>query len=181
MRTLEQCKAEVFRRSRRRILRRHMLWGCVPVALALTLVLALPARKAEQAPDGSDGMVEEMATQTVPLTLQIRQGEQCRDITDPERIQALYQMLTGGETVGSSGTTESPNYGTPQETVTMGSSGTTESPNYGTPQETVLVFYDAGSGQTFTYCFAGERCYRKETGQFVSLTPQQRQELEELL
>ena len=161
MRTLEQCKAEVFRRSRRRILRRHMLWGCVPVALALTLVLALPVKKAEQAPDGSDGMVEEMATQTVPLTLQIRQGEQCRDITDPERIQALYQMLTGGETVGSS--------------------GTTESPNYGTPQETVLVFYDAGSGQTFTYCFAGERCYRKETGQFVSLTPQQRQELEELL
>lgn len=161
MRTLEQCKAEVFRRSRRRILRRHMLWGCVPVALALVLVLALPAKNAEQAPDGSDGMVEEMATQTVPLTLQIRQGEQCRDITDPERIQALYQMLTGGETVGSS--------------------GTTESPNYGTPQETVLVFYDAGSGQTFTYCFAGERCYRKETGQFVSLTPQQRQELEELL
>ena len=161
MRTLEQCKAEVFRRSRRRILRRHMLWGCVPVALALTLVLALPARKAEQAPDGSDGMVEEMATQTVPLTLQIRQGEQCRDITDPERIQALYQMLTGGETVGSS--------------------GTTESPNYGTPQETVLVFYDAGSGQTFTYGLTGEGCYRKETGQFVSLTPQQRQELEELL
>lgn len=161
MRTLEQCKAEVFRRSRRRILLRHMLWGSVPVALALVLVLALPARKAEQAPDGSDGMVEEMATQTVPLTLQIRQGEQCRDITDPERIQALYQMLTGGETVGSS--------------------GTTESPTYGTPQETVLVFYDAGSGQTFTYCFAGERCYRKETGQFVSLTPQQRQELEELL
>lgn len=161
MRTLEQCKAEVFRRSRRRILRRHMLWGCVPVALALVLVLALPVKKAEQAPDGSDGMVEEMATQTVPLTLQIRQGEQCRDITDPERIQALYQMLTGGETVGSS--------------------GTTESPNYGTPQETVLVFYDAGSGQIFTYCFAGERCYRKETGEFVSLTPQQRQELEELL
>ena len=178
MRTLEQYREEIFRRSQRRIARRRIVLGCVPVVLVLILVLTLPMpdKNTTQTP-GADGMAEEMATQTAPMTLQIRYGDQYRDITDPERIASLYQMLAKAETVGSTGTTQSPNDKMPPDNLLQ----PPQAPTFGAPLETLLVFHDSRNGQTFTYCLTENGCYRTETNEWIPLTPQERQELEELL
>lgn len=173
MRSLEECKAEVYRRGAKRLRLRRGMLQCVPVILAVSAVLTLLLTVPEKNTGSSlNGVANEMAPQTASMTLQVCRGEQCRDITDPEQIGTLYRMLTEMETMGSAGSTLNP----PED-----SSGVNQTPNYESPSVTVLVFYDPAGGQTYTYRLTEEGCCRVETGENVELTPQQRQELEGLL
>lgn len=98
MRSLEECKAEVFRRSRERIRRRYLAAGVISLTLCITLLAVLPSPKdgiqfSELAPVGSIS----------GTSLQIRSGSQTWDTDSPQAAALLRTIREGFGTDGAAG------------------------------------------------------------------------------
>lgn len=102
MRSLEQCTAEVFRRSEQKIQKRKqmqkaMLTCCIPLTLCALAVLgwlSLPGTSKDSAPE-ADAAIVDGASGTVSETLQIRSKSRSLTITEITKItQILYLLET---------------------------------------------------------------------------------------
>lgn len=180
MRKLDECKAEVFRRSEGRIEKRKkrkkmFLFCCGPLVLcvAVLAVLMLPG-KMDYAP--SDGKTEMAGSQTGGTTAVEIRGNHLLSvysdlITDPARVQQICDTIRGYTAKGSV-----------DETMTDATDGA----NGALPPPAAPPFLEGGYTVTFLgtgeiYIIRGNQLTNKQTGQTVELSDSQLSQLKKLL
>lgn len=162
MRSLEECKAEVFRRSRQRIARRRRLTvGVVSLAFCLTVLASLPSPKDR---DGFEASVPEGAQigsiNSGDMSLQIRAGTQEWTVADREQAAALLRAIRDGfDTDGTTG-------------------GPPESVNGAGP---VVITFIWEEGRTLTYWLSGDTLLDSSTGQTQTVSPEFQNILETIM
>ena len=162
MRSLEGCKAEVFRRSKKRIARRRAMIGCVPVVCALVLALAWP--RPVEVPDGTVPEQETVAEVWMGYqSLDICQGGTVRTVTDSEKIQRLhgsvalhfmkFEYMDGAPPKENDGAMD-----------------------YGTEDggEGILLVFRTGDGREARFRLVGDKLTKLSTGESVLLSQEQR-------
>lgn len=177
MRNLEQCKAEVLRRSENRIKerrkkRRQVVAWCVPLVLCMTVFLGimLPSmgEKAKSAEwDYLDGAMTENGYVCDYQEVVIQDsGGSSRNVTSPEEVAELYEAIYALD----------PSIGTGQrETV-----GTVdpEAPIYGNEERTgrAITFFRTDGG-SISYILEGNVLYNLTWNLEIPLTQEQAAEL----
>ena len=171
MRTLTECKAEVFRRSHqirknRRKTGKRILAVCIPLALCtgIWIAAALPGTKAPTADylyNGTDGNIY---TGSICVYLEAAlldsQGDS-QKITDAERVSALFLLIQSFDTEAAgipSGKTEQPD------------AGNNHSSGLGAE---LLIVFSGADAQTCTYILRGSSLTNSETGKQLSLSDTQ--------
>lgn len=196
MRNLDECRAEVFRRSEARIRARKrrniaILTVCVPVVLCMALVLAvgLPGRAGDAAVDhGRVECVTEPAMGAMPvdsnfsLSLSVVRVEVKGmgldlTLTEPEKVEQIAKQLDAWKYT-TYGIALPPPEGTDQngeedepvdDIVVMG---------FG-EGITITLVMDQGEGKAYT--LLGDCLTEEDTGRTCVLTQSQRERLAELL
>ena len=177
MRTLEQCREEVFLRSRRRLRRRNQIrWAvgtaCIPLILAAVLLLpgspkGKESPRTEAVPDGAPP-VSVMGEHTVSVRLP---GAADVIPADPMLSVQLKAYFPSEETV-----TEPP-AGRPESAPVagVGASGGKEE-NYSSPAP--VVIHCRTEDRDLTYILTGNQLTCEQFGKTVTLSDDQRSRLE---
>lgn len=161
MRSLEECRAEVFRRSEDRIRRRRqrrnrILAVCVPLVLCVTVLAA----EMLQASGKREPPVNEASGDAV-RRIEVSGGSEQRSITDGHTLGELTEMLEG---------------------LTMGDADGSDyaslPPVTGDVYTITTVTY---AGKAAVYRLAGDRLTDETAGKTVCLSDKQAQELLALL
>jgi hypothetical protein len=180
MRNLDECRAEVFRRSeeiveKRRKRRKMVLSCCVPMVLCLAVlvVLMLPG-KMDYAP--SNGKTEMAGPQTGGTTAVEVRGNRFLSvysdlITDPVRVRQICDTIRGYTTKGNIDETLTD--------ATDGAGGLTRPPAAPPFQEDGYIVSFSGTGEVYT--LSGNKLTNKQIGQTVELSDDQLANLKELL
>ena len=161
MRSLEECRAEVFRRSKKKIARRRALIGCVPVACALVLVLVWPRPQ----PVAAEVQPEMEMVGQVWMGDQTLQIGSDRTVTDPEKVSTLYQTMEKHFV----------KYGYVDGEVPDGNGGSVD-----LDTGTLLVFRGE-DGREARFLLEEDRLIKVSTGEMVFLSQAQRMELLEMM
>lgn len=161
MRSLEECKAEVFRRSKKKIARRRALIGCVPVVCVLVLVLAWP--RPEPVTGGTKPEMETVGQ--VWMGYQTLQIGSDRTVTDPEKVSNLYCAMEEYFI----------KYGYVDGEVPDGNCGSVD-----LDTGTLLVFRGE-DGREARFLLEEDRLIKVSTGEVVFLSQEQRMELLEMM
>lgn len=164
MRSLEECKAEVFRRSKKKIARRRAMIGCVPVVCVLVLVLVWPRSE----PVVEEPQPEMETVGQVWMGYQTLQVGPDRTVTDPERVSQLYSAME----------MHFIKYGYVDGEVPDGNSGNDGSVDLGTG--TLLVFRGE-DGREARFLLEQRRLTKVSTGEVAFLSESQQRELLEMM
>lgn len=161
MRTLEECRQEIFLRSRQRIRRRKIITGviagCIPVVLTAVLLLA-PTPKSSDKATLSGAVPEQYAesaqtsgdSSRLPAVLEgyFHKSESAPDGAPPTEPPADPPTFAGGE-------------------------------NYASPAP-IRITCTTAEGDPVTYVLEGDTLTNEATGASVTLSPEQRAQLEAL-
>lgn len=190
MKSLQECQAEVFRRSEKRIKarkqrRKHMLMACIPmVAVGLCVAFALPGfydppKAAEAAPGAAGGLTADMVKDSV-VEIQVEGVNVCYSYSSSTELQSITGQLedfstrapTGGGFAGEvqENTTEE----TSQDDERMNDITDVTSPGYA-----ITLVLD--SGRTVEYFLFGNTLENITEGQIYRLTQAQVMELKTML
>lgn len=164
MRSLEECREKVFRRSEKRILARRRrvraLMVCVPLVLCIT-VFSLLIPTGRNHADPSDGHPHKSSGNTSPRAgicrIDVSRADKVTSITGEERIRAIIGVLTetGGPTAPSGGSS-------------------------GEADGCTITLLD-GDGVRAVYLLTGDTLTNQDTGRIIFLTREQGQALWALL
>lgn len=164
MRTLEQCKAEIFRRSEEKInirkqRRKHILVGCIPVILCISALslIYFPGKFANKAGTPAE-TYENVNGSIVTSVAEVRvDGEKLQlSYTDPNQIFSICNiLLPDGSMAGQNGISESTEIAPEGDTLqpTENTSGYVPDQNSETkaPERTdVTATYGSAIGYTIT-------------------------------
>lgn len=101
MRNLDECKAEIFCRmekgiQKRKRLRKRVLSLCLPICLLATVLSVAVITRPEQpiANASSEGSLESSNAMYVSFELTDRGGKSIASQTDPNKINAIYGLLS---------------------------------------------------------------------------------------
>ncbi len=101
MRNLDECKAEIFCRmekgiQKRKRLRKRVLSLCLPICLLATVLSVAVITRPEQpiANASSEGSLESSNAMYVSFELTDRGGKSIASQTDPNKIDAIYGLLS---------------------------------------------------------------------------------------
>lgn len=172
MRTLAECKAEVFRRSHRirenrRKTGKRVLAAGIPIALCIGIWIAaaLPGTKAPTADylyNGTDGNIYTGSVCIYSEAELLDSQGDSQKITDAERVSALFLLIQSFDTEAAAGIP----------------GGKTEQPDAGenhssAPDTELLIVFSGADGQTYTYTLSGSSLTNSETGKQLSLSDTQ--------
>lgn len=161
MRTMEECRAEVFRRSedrirRRRQRRKRILAACIPLVLCVTVLAA----EMLQASGKREPPINETSGSAV-CRIEVSSGSGQRSITDGQTLGELTEMLEGltkGDADGSDYASLPPVTG-----------------------DVYTITVVTHAGKAAVYRLASDRLTDETAGKTVCLTEKQAQELLALL
>ena len=192
MRNLEECQAEVFRRSEKRIKernrrRKHILMGCVPLALCVVLLCAavLPdmlfADSQETGADGGVmGYVGENLISAV-IRIDVTGGDISHSYTEAVKIRQIAERLNACAVKEPESAPAGPEDGNKENF----SSGSGEYTYIGTTAPTAATGYiitlNVDGGATVVYRLAGSSLTDLTAKQTYPLTREQAEELRSLL
>lgn len=186
MRNLEECTAEVFRRSKERIqkrkkLRNRVLVCCTPICLAAVVLLAAPGDVAgdlvapEGAPECAVPMENVEAGRPIRQGLSVSAGDRQLVLSsDPEQVSQVYEFICN----------LSADMETLEEFVDDGYYGWKDhkienSAVLGSAEYTVSIALD--NGETLTFALNGNKLYETVNQNEIILSESQLAKLLELL
>lgn len=196
MRDFQERRAEIFRRSERRIAKRRrrnrVIMSCIPVVICIAVLSAVKLPFLTVHKDGVDSPSEQTAIDTVSpsgsdsdatvsSSVKVQgngyTGFFSEVIEDPEKVENIKRVME--EICGadySSGKYEAPAGALPQP----GGNAVPEKPNENksTPSYTVTVISPEGEN---VYRISGEELINEEDGSQVTLTDKQLKEITSLL
>lgn len=189
MRELNECTAEVFRRSEKRIKERrkrrsHILVWCIPLALCVA-VLGAAVFPWQDAPNGSDMTQELAGVNGSSVFLRVSGEGVHNEIIDSAQVKELYIQIyllfsTDGPSAGSDvykGIGDFPIR--PPESDVYYSSGDLpirlpdEGPDHG--EGYIIIFFGPAGEEEYT--LIGGQLYNEQTGQTAELTDGQLERL----
>lgn len=180
MRTLNECQAEVFRRSEKRIKarkqrRNHVLTNCVPLALCVSVLAVFMLSGGKRAV--SDGKnPADMPQQAVKVEVS-GQG-QTKEYTDAEIVTTVYARISNYNRIESTLTTTEPAGGVAPEIQAESTQKLTGSLTGSSGYQIDITLKD---GSKYSYTLADRVLTVRNTQRSFTLTKQQYQELTELL
>ncbi len=184
MRTLNECQAEVFRRSEKRIKarkqrRNHVLTNCVPLALCVSMlaVVMLSGGKAKAPEAGVPPQNE--SVQCSALKIEVSGQGKTKEYTDPEVVTTVYAQLSG---YYHASTEDSVSTDTAGENAFTGKNGiTSEITNSATGSNGYRIGITLQEGSKLSFDLDGMVLTVRNTQRSYTLTKQQYKELTEIL
>lgn len=182
MRNLNECQAEVFRRSEKRIKARkqrrmHILAACIPLALCIAASSALMLQETRE--DPADGLTLGSTEAHAPVVDQVEitgQGVslRCTEIAKVQEIAQKLDIYTAFEPEGSKAEGQSE-----VGTIYNGTDGYTVNMTGGERKYTITV--TLARWGTAEYCLTGNTLENRSNGHTVTLTAMQLLEIKSLL
>ena len=185
MRSLEQCKAEVFRRSEQKIKHRQkiqktILTCCIPLVLCVVTVLgwhSMTGKSKDHTPE-ADAVIVDGAAGTVSDTLQIRSENQSYTISDSKKITQILYLLetptTPEATPENFSNSSDFAYGSTEPEL---QTGTILEDN----TEEIQLIFTTANGSVTQYSLKNHTLTELSTGNIRTLTDQQLEQLTQLL
>ncbi len=188
MRTLNECQAEVFRRSEKRIKarkqrRNHVLTNCVPLALCVSMLAVVMLSGGKMTMTESTGVpgmpLQNEIVQSSTMKIEVSGQGKTKEYTDPEVVTTVYAQLSG---YYHASTEDSVSTDTAGENAFTGKNGiTSEITNSATGSNGYRIGITLQEGSKLSFDLDGMVLTVRNTQRSYTLTKQQYKELTEIL